>query len=193
MCGGSKSSNKIKETPEQKELAKIAAERYNHAQTFKPYQDMYMARVDKLNTTGAHDEAKGATSMAFNKSFGEAGDQVAQKVGQVADPSSGKFQTAMTGLQTDRGTATGDAMTKTDMTQYGRYAKGLQDVVAIGQKKATDAQVGLGDVAASSQQMAAMDASNAAASRGRNSDLIGTVGGVAGRMGLNAIEVNNAE
>lgn len=183
MCGGG--DDKIKETPEQRELAKIAAERFEHAEKFEPYQQMYMDRVDNLNSESSYDQVKGQTNLQYQKAFADAQDDVAQNVGQVADPSTGKFQSAMQGVAEDQGQKTGDAMTRTDSTQFTRYAKGLGDVVAMGQGKAADAQMGLTDVAQASQGMAYQDAQDAAQKNSIRSQAVGTGLGLATRAGMN--------
>lgn len=181
MCGGG--GGEIKETPEQKELARIATERWEYAQReFAPYQKMYMDKVEGINTDRAFKDVAGKAQQGYTREFGRVGQEAQRTLAAGGvDPTSGKFSTAMGGLDRDQATATADGVSRSQVTQSDRYVGGLENIVAMGQGKATSAQAGLGDVARASGQDAANAAFNSFNRRQEVRDLVGTGLGMAAR------------
>lgn len=185
MCGGG-GSNEVKETSEQKALAKIAAERWNYAQQeFAPYQQKYMDKVEKINSQDQFNKVGGEVNQSYAHEFGKATDNLqTQMTAAGVDPSSGKFQTGLGDMTVNQGSATADGQNRADTTQSDRYVAGLENVVNMGQGKASSAEAGLGDVAALSGQKASRDAVAAFQNRQDNMDAVGTIGGMAASYGL---------
>ena len=190
MCGGGGGDNEIKETAEQRELAKIAMERWDYAQKeFAPFQQKYMDKVEGLNSTGAYQGAAGRAGQGYAREFGKAGQQAQRTLtAQGVDPTSGKFSATMGALDADQAAATADGVSRTQTTQSDRYVAGLENIVAMGQGKATSAQAGLGDVARASGQDAAQKAETAFRNRSDNRSMVGTTLGMGARYGLSTLD-----
>lgn len=172
--GGGGGSNEIKETSQEKAAAEIAMKEWNR------YQDIYVplenAWMDDIRVT-AEEKAKIA---------GEAGGMVTKRYddaqASLSAPGSGKFNSNLTTLNVERGKTAGRSMATASQLADDQHYAGLQAAVNVGRGQATDAQLGMSDLAAQSVKDATSDA--VADWRSRD-DTLSAIGGVAGMAGYN--------
>lgn len=144
--GGGGGSEKVEETPEEKELAQIASERWErYKETFKPLENQYMAEVDDLGTQQAQDQVTG-----------QAVSGVQQGVGDMAiDPNQGN---PMGNTGAALGSARANAATQATTGLRGQHIQGMQGIVQMGQGQSADAIQGMSDIAGQAASEAAADA-----------------------------------
>lgn len=184
--GGGSSDNKIKDTPEQRHLAEVAAEKWNFAQEkLAPLENQYMESVSQMTDADRMSYIRGRTMQSqqqtTSEAFGQAGQQLQQ--GGI-DPSSGRYQGAMSGLSLDTAQAGGETLGRAQFEQENQQIQGLQNIVAIGQGQAGQAQTGLAGLADQSAADARSSAVNKFNRRSANLQLLGQVAGAGTAYGL---------
>jgi len=185
MSGGG-GDNDVKDTPEQKILAQVAAEKWNFAQeNLAPLEDKYMASVDQMDSEGNMSYIRGRTMQAQTQAQSEAQNQLGRGLGRAGiNPNSGRSQGDQFGLAMDVARAGGDNLGRAQFEQDNQKIMGLQNVTAIGQGQSGRAQAGLSRMAQESSADAISDAQNAFNRRSANLQLIGTVAGAGTRYGM---------
>lgn len=135
MSGGGGDDNKVKDTPEQKYLAQVAAEKWNFAQEeLAPLENEYMATVGRMDSEGNMSYIRGRTMQAQTQAQTRAQADLDKGLGRAGiDPSSGRWQGDQTGLALDVATAGGENLGRAQFEQDNQKILGLQNVVAIGQ------------------------------------------------------------
>lgn len=178
-----KSSNEVKETEAEKAAAEVAKEQWQTYQTdLKPYENLFMAKVEDMNSEDQYDKLAGATNLGYSNSFGKAREQTAQGLASAGvDPTSGKYQATMDGITSDQTVGLIDATNRAQSSQQDKYVAGLKDIQSIGQGQKAEALQGYDNIASNSLRKSVSDASASAESR---QNIAGTVGSAAG-MGLN--------
>ncbi len=174
-------AEKAGETPQEIALAEISMAR------LQDYRKRWAPLVTKLRDQVRADGAQGsqARRLAAGKAttdnevrFSQAGDKLeAALTGSGAAPSSGKFKTAVTGLNTDQAAARGMSMVASDEAISDAYVQGLGRIAAMGRGQSSQAVEGLGAVARRSAQQAQQDAEIALAQRAGRAQLVGQVAG----------------
>lgn len=161
MCGGG-GDPKIKETPEQKELARIAVERWNkYKEMYLPVEQEYFDLVEKMDQKSTQKRAAGTAAVNVESAFADAiQNDVAMMTSQGSgvDPSSGKFQSAVADHAERKGAARSENMSMTEQAVKDNYIKGLQSIVAMGNNQASEAISGMGEVAQRSSDVARSEA-----------------------------------
>ncbi|EKK3319514.1 hypothetical protein PMI54_004863 [Salmonella enterica] len=187
MGKGGGGSGEIKETSQQRAQAEIARKQWDlYNQRLKPMENIFMGKVDKLNDGSKYQNLAGETNLGYQKQFGEAKQQVASQLASGGvDPSSGKFQGALRGLESDQTTGQVDTTNRAQTSQADKYIAGLQDVVALGSGQKADALQGYNSLAENSLQKAAADAQSAYARRQGNASLVGAGLGALGGYAIN--------
>lgn len=185
MCGG---GDKPKQTPEEKELGRIAIERWNDYQTrFRPVEDEYIRSVQK---TGADfDQARGQTAAGVQMAFGSAEDTLKDNLfANGLGPDDGNFLKAIEGLSDDRALSMGTGLNETDVAVDNQHLRGLQSVVEMGQGQAGTALNGMGNVAADATRDAIDRANRSFENRQAGLHMVGNVAGAGTNyaMGLSA-------
>jgi len=186
MSGGGGGDNDIKDTPEQKYLAQVAAEKWNFAQdNLAPLESEYMAHVDQMDSEGNMSYIRGRTMQAQTQAQSEAQGQLSKGLSQAGiNPNSGRFQGEQAGLAMDVADAGGENLGRAQFEQDSQKVRGLQNVVAIGQGESGQAQAGLSRLSQESAADAIGDAQNAFNRRSANLQLVGTVAGAGTRYGM---------
>lgn len=187
--GGGGGSNKVKDTPEQRRLAQVAAEKWNFAQQeLAPLENAFMESVGKMTDPGKMSYIRGRTMQAGGQAqpglSRQAGDQMTQA---GIDPSSGRFQAEMGGIARDVGSSVGGTLGRAQYEQQNEQVKGLQNIVAMGQGEATQAQLGVSGVASQAAADARGSAANAFNRRSANLQLLGNLAGAGTRYGLEGL------
>ena len=192
---GGKSDNKIKETAEEKELAKIAMEKWEFQQeTLNPLVDTYMAKTDSMKT----DAAYGYTAGRVNEQGQINNDQLRQQVAEQTrmagiDPGSGRAMGIQQQATSLGAQATGETGGRAAMEQTNQYVKGQQTINNIGLGRSSEAQAGMGQIAAQANQQATNDAFNTFNRNAANMQLLGNVAGIGASAYLNRTPAPNKQ
>lgn len=178
MGGGG--SSKIEETAEQRELAAIAAEQYEYYEReLMPVRNAYISEMKAGNDESKFDRLASSVSTdttAILDAEQEGG--VKQMAAAGIDPSSGKFLATTGDMAKEAGRISADALNRGQVAQQDAHLKGLSNVIAMGEKKATQAVQGLSDVAANSADHARASAMDSLRKRDTAGTGLGLVAGV---------------
>lgn len=171
--------DKVKETPEQRELAKIAAEKWNFSQeTLAPLMQKYMDKTDSMKSDHALGYQAGRANEEAQAIQGEQRQQVNEQARQAGlDPSSGRAQMTNAQLQAGQAESAGDYSARSQNEQLNQHVMGLQNITAIGQGQASQAQAGIGQLAQISAQEQRADSQNKFNRRSANMQLVGSLAG----------------
>lgn len=186
MSIGGDGDNKVKDTPEQKELAAVAAEKWNFAQqNLSPLEDQYIQDVGDMDSEANMSYIRGRTMQGQTQAQSQATDKMASGLGEAGiDPGSGRFQGEQHGLSMDLAESGGENLGRAQFEQDSQKIQGLQNVTAIGQGQAGQAQAGLSQLAQESSSNAISDAENAFNRRAANLQLVGNLAGAGARYGM---------
>ncbi|NYT74264.1 hypothetical protein HZU72_17780 [Halomonas sp. QX-2] len=179
MSGGGGGDSKVKDTPEQRQLAQVAAEKWNYAQeNLAPLENAYMESVGDMTSDANMSYIAGRTLQSQQQAVSDASEQAGMQLGQAGvDPSSGRYQTAMSDIALGGASAGGETLGRAQFEQENQQIQGLQNIVAIGQGESGQAQAGLSGVAAQSAQDAQQTAANRFNRKSANLQLLGQVAG----------------
>lgn len=185
--GGGGSDNTVKDTPEQRYAAQVAAEKWNFAQSnLAPLEDQYMANVEDMDSSGRMSYIRGRTNQASMDNLSQGLQQVDAQLGQAGiNPNSGRWLGTQTDFAEQNAQQGGETLGRAQFQQKAEQIKGLQNVVAMGSGESTQAQAGLSDIAATSAADARSDAVNNFNRRSANLQLLGTAAGAATSYGMN--------
>ncbi len=194
MSGGGGGDTEIKDTPEQKYLAKVAAEKWNFAQdNLAPLQNEYMQQVEQMDSPGRKAYIMGRANQGTQAAIGRGAEQLGSQAQAAGiDPSSGKFKGLMMDAATDAASAGGETAARALAEQDNQKALGLQNVLAIGSGQDTRALAGLTDMSSLSAQQARSDAYGAFNRRSANLNTLGTLAGAGTRYYLNQNPMQSA-
>jgi len=186
--GGGKSDNTIKDTPEQRYAAQVAAEKWNYAQDrLAPLEDQYMANVEDMDSAGRMSYIRGATNQASMNNLSQGLQQVGAQLGQAGvNPNSGRWQGTQADWAEQNAQQGGETMGRAQFQQEAEQVKGLQNIVAMGAGESAQAQAGLSDIAATSARDARSSATNNFNRRSANLQLLGAAAGAATSYGMNS-------
>ncbi|WP_347506216.1 hypothetical protein [Pseudomonas anguilliseptica] len=184
--GGKDQDNTIKDTPEQRYAAQVAAEKWNFAQsTLAPLENEYMARVEEMDSAGRMSYLRGVTSQASQAQLSNGLADVGQQLGMAGvDPSSGRWNGTMTDLGQGVALAGGETMGRAQFQQSAEKIRGLQNITAIGSGQSGQAQVGLSQMASQSAADARSEVANNFNRRSANLQLLGAAAGAATSYGM---------
>ena len=185
--GGKKSDNTVKDTPEQRHAAQVAAEKWNFAQqTLAPLEDQYMANVEDMDSSSRMSYIRGRTNQSSMAGLSQGLQQVDAQLGQAGvNPNSGRWQGTQADMAERSAQQGGETMGRAQFQQSGEKIRGMQNIVAMGSGEATQAQAGLSDIASASARDARNDATNSFNRRSANLQLLGTAAGAAANYGMN--------
>lgn len=187
MSGGGKSDNTVRDTPEQRHAAQVAAEKWNFAQNnLAPLEDQYMANVEDMDSSSRMSYIRGRTNQSSMGGLSQGLQQVGQQLGQAGiNPNSGRWQGTQADLAEQSAQQGGETMGRAQFQQRAEKIKGMQNIVAMGAGEATQAQAGLSDIASASARDARSDATNSFNRRSANLQLLGSAAGAAANYGMN--------
>lgn len=174
MCGG---PDKPKQSAEERELGRIAVERWNDYQTrFVPVENEYIESVQQTDADYA--DARGGAAASVQQSFGAAEDDLRGNLFAAGlTPDSSQFTSAIEGLGLDRALSLGTAANEAEVATDNRHLQGLQSVVQMGQGQAMNAIQGKGEVAATATRDSIDRANRSFDNRQAGLHLAGTVAG----------------
>ena len=176
---GKGGSNEIQETEAQKAAASVAMEQWElYKNDLQKYEDIFMNKVDDLNSDSEYDKLAGTAAIGTAQSFGEARAGLADSMAASGvDPTSGRYQEAMEGLATDQALSQTDTTNRAQSSQQDKHVAGLKDVVSIGAGQKAESLAGMGDVATTSLRKATSDAE---ASYNEHAGMVNALGTAAG-------------
>lgn len=159
QCKGG--SGKVKETEQEKELARIAGERWDRYQSvFKPLEGTLIKRLDV--GTPEREQAAGLANVATQKQFGAAQQQLETGLeGRGVNPASGAGLAAVSGFGDQRAQAGGLSQTDTDQAMTDLQYQGLEHMIQMGRGQAVSGINGLSQVAQSANNRATQNALDA--------------------------------
>ena len=159
MSGGGGSTT-IKDTPAQKSLARIAAQRFNlYQQYFVPLENQFIADVQSLKDPSNFENVASFVNTIQQPEFQEQRRQLAQQAFQQGvDPTSGQYRGRTQQLSQAQARGLGIGTAEGMSGQVDRYYQGLQNIIALGEGQAGQAMSGLGDVGKIAQQRAQAEA-----------------------------------
>lgn len=183
---GSGGGTTIKDTPEQRYAAQIAAEKWNYAQSkLAPLEDQYMANVNDMDSAGRMSYIRGVTDQASQNRLSQGLQQIGAQLGQAGiNPNSGRWTGTQTDYAEQNAQQGGETMGRAQFQQSAEKVKGLQNIVAMGSGQSTQAQAGLNDIASQSAANAQNQAMNSFNRRSANLQLLGGLAGGATRVGM---------
>lgn len=187
MSGGGGGDTTVKDTPEQRQLAQVAAEKWNFAQEkLAPLENAYMESVGDMTSDANMSYIAGRTLQSQQQAVSEASNQAGLQLSQAGiDPSSGRAQSTMSGIALGGASAGGETLGRAQFEQENQQVRGLQNIVAIGQGQAGQAQQGLSSIASQSAVDARQTAANRFNRRSANLQLLGQVAGAGTASYLN--------
>ena len=176
-CGGG-GNNKVKETPEQKQAAKVAIERYRLSQNIeKPVEDWLIQRVGSIGSDKPYAEGVATADRAQAFAPAEAKMIEAQRTAGV-NPSSGRFTVGTLGhaARAEAGSRT-SGVAGADIGNENRRIAGKEAVLGVGLGKASSADLGFQTEADRSARIATADARTAAYNRNAERYALGQLAG----------------
>ena len=187
---GKGGSNEIQETEAQKAAASVAMEQWGlYKNDLQKYEDIFMEKVDDLNSEGEFDKLAGTASLGAAKTFGDARKGQADAMAASGiDPTSGWYQETMAGLETDQALSQTDTANRAQSSQQDRHVAGLKDVVSIGAGQKAESLAGMGDVATTSLRKSVNDAQISFQNRQATAGMVGTVLGAGASYGLSNLK-----
>lgn len=198
--GGSKGggSSEIKETEDQRAAAEVAAKQWNmYQQELKPYENLFMEKVDQLNHPGEYDKLAAEVGLGYASAFGEARQQAGAELAAAGvDPTSGKYQSSMDELTSEQMLGQADTVARAQTSQQDKYVAGLQDIAAIGQGQKAESLQGYQNISSMAHNKAANEAqvahNKSLSNRQATGNLVGSVAGAATAYGLRDVGVSSA-
>lgn len=187
---GKGGSNEIQETEAQKAAADVAMEQWKlYNSDLKQYEDIFMDKVDDLNNESEYDKLAGTAALGTAQSFGEARAGLADSMAAGGvDPTSGKYQAAMSNLETDQALSQTDTTNRAQSSQQDKYVAGLKDVVSIGAGQKAESLAAMGDMATTSLRKSVNDAQISFQNRQATAGMVGTVLGAGTAYGLASLK-----
>lgn len=181
MNGG----DEVEETPEQKELSRIAAERWNFAQDkLAPMQNDFMSAVDQLDSGGRKSYVAGRANVGTQNAVSQAMTATTTGVAARDNLSSGSAKGALADVALAGASAGADSSSRGLFEVDNQKAVGLQNVVALGSGEEASAIAGLEDVASLSQAKARNDAMNSFNTNTANQRALGQLAGAGLSYGM---------
>lgn len=180
MSGGGGGDNTVKDTPEQKYLAQVAAEQWNYAQEeLAPLQNLYMNQVAEMDSPERKSYIQGRANLGTQSAVSDAVHS-ATAGGEVSgiDPSSGRFKLGVTEGVVNSAQSGGSVASQALFEQDSAKMLGLQNIVAMGSGQETQATAGLQDLSSISAENAQSDAYNSFNKNSANLQLLGNVAGM---------------
>ena len=175
-----KGSSEIKETSAEEAAAGVAKEQWDlYKNELSQYEDIFMDKVDDLNSDQQYDKLAGTAALGSAQAFGEARQGLADNLAAGGvDPTSGKYQSAMDSLETNQALSQTDNTNRAQSSQQDKYVAGLKDVVSIGAGEKAEALAGYNSIANNSLSKAVNDAQVSQSNSDATSGAVGTAAGM---------------
>lgn len=177
MSGGG-GDNRVEETPEQREAAKIAKEKFElYRDKFVEVENWYQSQVANMNTGAEYLRAAGVGNVEGQVALG----QGLRTAGRV-DPNSSKFTAVTNAVETQGGSVLGRNAGRGIVGQQNRYMGGMGNIASIGMGEGSKAQAGFNMLAKNAEQQARFDVEDRYNQRMEKLNLVGQLAGVGGSV-----------
>jgi len=181
-----KGGEKVKDTLEQKELSRIASERWTRYQeVFVPAENKFIEESVNYDKKSREDGVVSAASAAVRSAGGKAIDNETKALStNGVNASSGKFMSAINENAVDTGAATTDIVNQSAQALQNQKVQGMKNVVAIGNGQAAETMSGMGGISMASANEAANNAQRKADRSSDKWEAAGTVAGAGTRLAI---------
>lgn len=186
-------SNRIEETAEQKELARIASERWGHYQSvFVPAENKLIDEMVNYDKDSRVNAVQGsAIADVQNASASAWGEERRALTSSGVDPTSGAFKSAISERAVNTARAESEVVNNATQGVQDQKVQGMKNVVAIGNGQAAEALQGFSAIANTSAQQAVDKAYRKQDRRASTHEAVGTVAGGAIRAAIEPKEKIN--
>jgi hypothetical protein len=175
------SGDKVEETPQQRAMTEMAINKMrDYEQRWLPVQRQFAQRTMEMGKkdSATRRQAAGAAAAETTARFQQARGGVEASLAQSgAGLGSGRAKAALIGLGDDEATSRGLGMAGADQAVDDAYTQTLGALMSIGRGEQAQVEDAMGRQATMSARTAQADASQAAANRAGNAELLSTVGG----------------
>lgn len=175
----------VKETQDQQEMARIAAERYNLYQAnYVPLEEFYKKKVFESRSPAAYETVRGLAGAEYSDKFAPAMEE--RDLGLAAkgiNPSSGAFKSPA--MEKAYAESAGRGIAGAEVGNTNRFYRGLEGVIQMGQGQSSSAMEGLIETSNRSGENAAAAARSAFEGGSLVNDVAGTVAGAGYGYALN--------
>lgn len=172
--------SKIEETEEERELARVSADRWNDYVTeYIPFENKFIREIEV--TDQEREGLEGSVNASVNSAFNNVREKVSEQETQMgAAPGSGRFNNALERVLQKQGRSLGYNKVDAHNDMDKRQVEGLTAAIQIGRGKEADALKGMSDLAGDAHENAVSDAEQASTRREGNLSGVGTaIGGYA--------------
>lgn len=177
LLGGDKPKSEMTEAD--RAAADVAIKQYDAARKLDFVDDEYANRIERFGTQKYNDYVASKGARAGVKALSEASDSLSDSMQQRGiDPSSGAASALRTGLQSAGGKGAGLAIGEARFNTDTMYMGGRSNRSAMALGDATQAVIGLNDIAGQATQRANAEAFNKFNSDAAMSNAIGTAAGL---------------
>nr|WP_321458723.1 hypothetical protein [uncultured Vibrio sp.] len=147
-----KGAQKVEETREQKQYAKVAAEQWNRYQdAFVDVENEYIRQAHSMGDEKNYDKITEAANTTSNSATSTALNHVQKGLSSRGiNPNTGKATSITSDIVTDGSNKESQTAAQGNHNVTQRYTGNLQNVVAMGQGQKTTATAGLQDIASAS-------------------------------------------
>lgn len=172
-------SNRIEETADQKEFARIAAERWGSYQsTFVPAENKYIEEMTDYDNPARTTQAVQSATGAVRKASADTWEGRKEGMTRMAiDPGSGSFNAAITDHAAQTAGIESNVVNRTAQAVQDNRVQGMKNIVAMGNGQAAEAMQGMSSIAQRSASEATDSALRKDARSASTSQALGTVAG----------------
>lgn len=184
--GGGGDDPELKDTEDQKELAKIASERWSDYQRdFVPAENFYIDEMTNYDSDARYNNIEGAAAVNTESAYGEFQDeQLSALSANNVNPNSGAFNEAIGDIATSKAKNKTSNIVQSKQALQDQGVQGMKNVVALGNNQAAESLAGLNTIASNSAGKAIDDVQTDAYEQRSKFGAIGQAAGMAGRAAL---------
>lgn len=170
-------AEQIEETEEERALAEIAVQRWQHYQDlYRPLEDILMEEVRMDDQD--YQDAEALQNAEMQSAFSDASQRFDMGMARRnVDPTSGAFMVGLSDMDIGRRASSAAAQNAVREDVADLHYDGLQHIVNMGLGVADDANLGLGELASNAQKRAADSAFNRAADSAAMGEAVLGIGG----------------
>ena len=179
-------SNRIEETADQQEFARIASERWsNYQSTFVPAENKFIDEMTDYDNPARTGQAIASATGAVRDAAADTWDNRASSMTRAAiDPGTGTFQAAITDHAAKSAAVESNVVNRTAQAVQDSRVQGMKNIVAMGNGQAAEAMNGMGNIAQRSAAEATDSALRKDTRRSSTHEAIGTVAGATTRAAI---------
>ena len=180
----------LKDTEDQKELAKIASERWeDYQRDFVPAENFFIDEMINYDKDSRKNNIESAAVSNTESAYGDyQEEQLATLTENNVNPNSGAFGEAISDIAIDKGSSRTSNVVQSKQALQDLKVQGMKNVVAVGNGQAAESLAGLNTVASNSANQAINDVQTKAYESQSKFGAIGQAAGMAGRAALGSSE-----